>query len=426
MGSKLSAFGKTARANYGSGAIGRGDTTPSEDRRLPSGSIRLDHGLGGGYRVGWITSLYGEKSGGKTSTAIRAAALAQHYCRNCYRHVDGVEAVEPSAEALKENPDERWTAKGQCTCYAEGIYKPDRPDKIPNEKPKAYRERMEQWEADMQKNSYEEFICAWIDMENAFDKKWAAKIGIDNRRLFWARPESAEEAIDIMHSLVCTVEVDWMCIDSIAQLVPEKELTEAMEKWQQGLQARLVNKASRKLVSGSSVVANSSRAITQIWINQVREKITMFGDPTVKPGGKGQEFAVHAEIKFKKSKQELISEQYGTKDDQLTIPVAETFSFTVTKQRTAGTRGVSGHYIQRMRDNNAGGKAGEVMQDEDVFKLAMHFLVDQTKKGSGSVYSLAGTDYTSQKTLAKELREDPELGAVVRETLLARMLQGAV
>lgn len=428
---KLLAFARTAKAKYGDGVVGTAHKTATEDRRIPSGSLMLDYALGGGYRVGWITSLYGEKSGGKTTTAIRGMAVAQKLCRNCYRPANNVVALPPSEAELKDNPDARWSATGECLCFAEGIYVPQVPEfkdedgkKIPGNS-KKYGEAKEAWEQKLKANSYEELVCAWIDAENAFDKKWATKIGMDTRRLFFVRPEAGEDAVDIMHALVCTAEVDLLCIDSIAQLVPQKELTEAMENWQQGLQARIVNKATRKLVSGSSFVTNSRRAVTQFWINQVREKITMFGDPTVKPGGKGQEFAVHAEIKFKKSKQEVDDEQYGDKDEVVKVPRLETFFFSVTKNRTAGTRGVEASYTQRMRNTEAGA-AAEVVDEEELRKLAMHYLVTQTKKGSGTVYELAGVEYTSQKAIATALRDDPVLAGAVRKALLEHMLKGAV
>jgi len=432
VGAKLKAFAKVAKAQYGSGVVGRGDTTPSDDRRLPSGSLRLDYALGGGYRVGWITSLYGDKSGGKTTTALHAMAESQDRCRNCYRPAKDVAAVSPSAAELEEDPDARWAAKGACTCYAEGLYKPEVPEFRDDKggkvaaNSKKYKEALNTWDEAMKENSYDEFICAWIDTENAFDKKWAEKIGVDTRRLFYVRPESAEEGIDIMHALVLTAEVDMMVLDSIAQLVPNKELEKSTEEWQQGLQARLVNKFARKLVSGSSVVAGSNRAITQIWINQVREKITMFGDPTVKPAGKGQEFAVHAEIRFKKSKQVIEDEQWGARDkgEVTQIPTTETFSFLVTKNRTAGTRGVESTYSQRMNDN-AAGPAGQIIEDAEIFKMAMHYLVDQKKAGSATVYVLAGQEYTSQKKMAEDLRDDVELLSAVRKALLERMLKGA-
>lgn len=426
---KLAAFTRAAKAKYGKGKIGRADTTPTDDRRITSGSLRLDYALGGGYRVGWITSLYGEKAGGKTTTAIRALAHGQVLCRNCLRLAANVEAVEPSAAELKEDPDARWSAKGQCTCFAEELYKPEVPefrddkDKKIAGNTKKYKEAHEAWSKKLTKNSYEEFVCAWIDMETKFDKVWATKLGLDCRRVLFIRPEHAEEAIDIMHALACTIEVDFVVIDSIAQLVPMKELSESMEVWQQGLAARLTNKFVRKLVSGGAMVANANRTLTQIWINQTREKIgVIFGDPTVKPGGKGQEFAVAAEIRFRKSKIENRQEQYGTKEEVVDIPVKETFFFQCTKNQTESVSSVKGTYTQQMRDNDAGPR-GRIIEEEEIHKLAMHWLVEQDKKTKN--YTLAGTEYTSQKSMMVAIRSDDILRAAIKKVLLETMLKVA-
>lgn len=418
---KLTQVAKALQAKYGSGSVGRGDITPSEDRRITTGSLRLDAALGGGLRVGWVTSFYGEKSGGKSTTAIRCMGIAQNHCRNCLRPVKDVTSVPPEGVAPEDMASARWGAVGTCTCYAEGLYQPDPPPKETGESVKVYRERCEAWAEKLKTNSYEELVGAWIDMEHSFDKAWAVRLGLDTRRLLYVRPESAEESLDIMAGLIGTIEVDMLCIDSIANLTPTKELTDSMEQWQQGLQARLVNKGIRKLITGSSAVANEHRTITQIWINQVRDKITMFGDPTVKPGGKGQEFAVHAEVKFGKSKVETVGEQYGAKDEVVKIPVKETFSFKCTKNRTAGTKDSEGFYEQRMRDNETG-KAGEILEGEEVFKLAMHYLVDQSKKG---VYVLGDREYTSQKAIATDLNDDRDFFAMVRAALLAQLTKGS-
>lgn len=415
---KAIAFARLTKAKYGEGVMGRADTTPTDDIRLPSGSIHLDYALGGGYRVGWAHSLYGEKSGGKTTTAIRALALAQGICRNCFRPAKNIQSAPPPQEILDEDPEARWGATGECTCYAEGLYKPKEPPKEKDEKPKEYKERLLGWGEALRKNSYEEFICAWIDSEGAFDKAWATKIGLDCRRVLYARPTSAEEAIDILHALAMTVAVDMLCIDSIAQLVPSTELTASATEWQQGLQARLVNKAVRKLVSASSYVAGERRSLTQIWINQVRATMVAFGDPTVKPGGKGQEFAVVAEIKFKRGKQEVVTEQYGAKEEVVHIPIKETFEGVVTKNRTAGQKGVHFHYTQRMRDMDAG-PAGAVLDEEEIFKLAMHYLVDE----DDGTYTLAGTEYKSQKAIKTALHDDAELRSAVRKATLEKMLR---
>lgn len=475
---------------------GSAESRAAKERWIPSGSLSLDYVLGGGCRVGMITMFYGDKSGGKTTSAARIAGFAQKLCRNCFRfagrdvwhlylhtdkdgtgghvqvephasvprewsrievdghlferygmkpaassggHVyyateDGVvcgrverlpgfpDAVKPTAEEIAElGDDARWSASGHCTCYAEGLYRPEsEPKKEKDEKPKEYAARIERWKADLALNSYEEFVVAWLDMENSYHRGWFGKLGVDSRRVMLITPTNAEEAIDVGHALALTNEVDLMVTDSIAQLVPQKEIAASMEEWQQGLQARLVNKAVRKLSSAMITQGNRERPLTQIWINQTREKIgVMFGDPTVKPGGKGQEFAIHAEVRFKKSKEEVIAEQYGSKDEVVSIPIRETLSFKNTKNKTAGTKGADGSYTQTMRDNDLG-PAGTIIEDEYIFKLAMHYMVVVDKKKS--TYTLGERVFTSQKALLTELRDDPLLQASVKASLLNHML----
>ena len=336
--------------------------------------------------------------------------------------VRGPETVRPSNEALEAIGEEaRWGAKGYCTCNAEGIYTPEEePPKQKDEKQSAYTLRLAKWRTDMRMNSYEEFVIAWIDVEGAYHKAWFECLGIDNRRVLLIRPTNAEEAIDICHALVLTNEIDFMVIDSIAQLVPQKEITASMEDWQQGLQARLVNKAARKITSAMSVQANRVRPMTQIWINQTREKIgVVFGSPIVKPGGKGQDFAIHAEIQFQRSKVVTVDEQFGGKDDVVTIPIEETFQFKNTKNRVGGTRNSAGEYTQTMRDTDRG-PPGTIIEDEYIFKLAMHYLVVADKKKS--TYTLEDYVFTSQKELLNRVKDDKAFLASLRRKLLHHIL----
>jgi RecA/RadA recombinase len=342
-----------------------------------------------------------------------------------------VESVPPSDEEIAElGEDARWSASGYCDCHAEGLFKTEEePKKESSEKPKEYAARVERWKLCLQLNSYEEFVIAWVDLENAYHKGWFSKLGVDSRRVLLIKPTNAEEAIDICHAMALTNEVDLMVIDSIAQLVPQKEITASMEEWQQGLQARIVNKAGRKLVSAMTQQEVRARPMTQMWTNQTREKIgVMFGDPTVKPGGKGQDFVIHAEVKFMRSKRKTVAEQYGSKDEVVTIPIEETISFKTTKNRVAATNGSEGEYVQSMRDNDFGPQ-GTVLEDDYIFKLAMHYLiVNDKKKGiyaprEGSIRETIG-DYTwtSQKEILSKVREDKSFKRIVKTTLLDHVL----
>ena len=197
-------------------------------------------------------------------------------------------------ELFDENTGEvEYEQRGHCDCFALEMFEAIQ---YPDEKKQDFNDRVSRYH----ENSYEPYTIALIDMEGSFDHEWAANLGLDERTIVYVRPDTAEEAIDIYDSLMRTGAVDMMILDSIAALTPSKEVEESMEKWQQGLQARLVNKFIRKVqASANAVYQDYGRMVTQVWINQVREKIgVMFGDNTTIPGGKGQGFATSVEVKM--------------------------------------------------------------------------------------------------------------------------------
>ena len=129
-------------------------------------------------------------------------------------------------------------------------------------------------------------VAAFIDAEHAFDPSWAKRIGIDLESLLVSQPSSGEEAMRIAEMLVKTNAVDVVIVDSVAALVPEKELQGEIGDQYVGLQARLMSQSLRKL---TGAISRSKTAV--IFINQIREKIgVMFGSPETTPGGKALKF----------------------------------------------------------------------------------------------------------------------------------------
>jgi recombination protein RecA len=129
-------------------------------------------------------------------------------------------------------------------------------------------------------------IAAMIDAEHAFDPSWAKKLGVNLEMLLVSQPSSGEEAMQIAEMLVKSNAVDVIVIDSVAALVPKKELEGEIGDSHVGLQARLMSQALRKL---TSAIAKSRTVV--IFINQIREKIgVMFGSPETTPGGRALKF----------------------------------------------------------------------------------------------------------------------------------------
>jgi RecA/RadA recombinase len=428
MADKLSGVLKGLKAEFGSTIMGSADKLALDNVKLSTGSLALDIALGGGIPLGRAALFFGEKSCGKTTTAIRTAGLAQHRCSRCYRMAKNVEAVPPTTAELEEDPTTRWTAKGECDCIKQGLVPmPDPParDKENKESAKDYKERVEAWSEALQANSYEEFIVVWVDPEGAFEKEWAAKVGLDPRRLYYIVTGVGEEAVDIITAILSTTNADMIVVDSLAHLTPKVEYEVSSEEWQQGLQARITNKGIRRFIVGQNMAIRARRRATQIWVNQTRMKIGVtFGEKMTKPGGKGQDFAVHTEIRFQYAKVETLEEKYGAQDkgEVITIPHRETFHIKVTKDKVGGKGGSNKHvetaYTQAMRDT-PGITAGTVIEDELIFKLCMKFLVEEVKKGKQVVgYRLGDEEYKTQKALKEVINDDPVKRAVLMDTLI--------
>jgi recombination protein RecA len=129
-------------------------------------------------------------------------------------------------------------------------------------------------------------IAAFIDAEHALDPTWAKKLGVELETLLVSQPSSGEEAMHITEMLIRSNAVDIIVIDSVAALVPQKELDGEMGDSHVGLQARLMSQAMRKL---TGAIAKSKTCV--IFINQIREKIgVMFGNPETTPGGRALKF----------------------------------------------------------------------------------------------------------------------------------------
>ena len=129
-------------------------------------------------------------------------------------------------------------------------------------------------------------IAAFIDAEHALDPSWAKKLGVELETLLVSQPGSGEEAMHITEMLIKSNAVDVIVIDSVAALVPKKELDGEIGDSHVGLQARLMSQSMRKL---TGVISKSKTAV--IFINQIREKIgVMFGSPETTPGGRALKF----------------------------------------------------------------------------------------------------------------------------------------
>ena len=141
--------------------------------------------------------------------------------------------------------------------------------------------------------------AAFVDAEHALDPEYAKKIGVNIDELLISQPDTGEQALEIVETLVRSNAVDVVVIDSVAALTPKAEIEGEMGESHMGLQARLMSQALRKL-TGS---INKSKTIV-IFINQIRMKIgVFFGNPETTTGGMALKFYSSVRIEIRKSTQ---------------------------------------------------------------------------------------------------------------------------
>ncbi len=128
--------------------------------------------------------------------------------------------------------------------------------------------------------------AAYVDAEHALDPGYAKRLGVNIDSLLISQPDSGEQALEVVETLVRSNAVDIIVVDSVAALVPQAEIEGDMGDAHMGLQARLMSQALRKL---TGVISRSKTTV--IFVNQLRMKIgVMFGNPETTTGGNALKF----------------------------------------------------------------------------------------------------------------------------------------
>ncbi len=142
-------------------------------------------------------------------------------------------------------------------------------------------------------------VAAFVDAEHALDPDYARRIGVKVEDLIISQPDTGEQALEIVETLVRSNAIDVIVVDSVAALVPKAEIEGEMGDQHMGLQARLMSQALRKL---TPIVAKTGTVV--IFINQIRMKIgVMFGNPETTPGGNALKFYASVRVEIRRNAQ---------------------------------------------------------------------------------------------------------------------------
>ena len=236
-------------------------------------------------------------------------------------------------------------------------------------------------------------VGAFVDAEHALDPDWAKRIGVNVDDLLISQPDSGEQALQIVETLVRSEEVDVIVIDSVAALVPQAEIAGEMGEFQIGLQARIMSQALRKL---SGIVAKTKTAV--IFLNQTRMKIGVYGNPETTPGGLALKFYSSVRIDLRRLAQIKRGEEIiGNRVKAKIVKNKVAAPFKTTEFDIYYNEGIS-----KFADLiNTGLKAG-------IIKKAGSWLqYENTKLGQGMEGS------------KQFLKENPEIAEKIKKTIAA-------
>ena len=234
-------------------------------------------------------------------------------------------------------------------------------------------------------------ICAYIDAEHAMDPEYTKKLGVNIKELLVSQPDTGEQALEIVESLVRSGKIDVIVVDSVAALTPKDEIEGDMGAYHVGKQARLMSQALRKL---TAIVSKSKTVV--IFINQIRMQIgVMFGNPETTPGGKALKFYTSIRLDIRKIAQIKKGEDVvGSRTRVKVVKNKVAAPFKQTEFDIIYNEGIS--------------KEGEVIALGEKFKIVektgnSYFYIPS---GEGKEKVKLGVGYDSTRTF---LRENPKI-----------------
>lgn len=241
-------------------------------------------------------------------------------------------------------------------------------------------------------------VCAFVDAEHAFDPDWATRCGVDVDSLLFSQPNSGEEAFNIVDKICESGLVDLVVVDSVANLVPMKELEGEIGDSNIGSQARLMS-AGLRMISGKTAKSKT----TVIFINQIRQKIgVMFGSPDTTPGGLA--------LKFYSSLRIQINKGSPVKEGKETIGFATNLS---VKKNKCAPPFTTAEYGIKFGDPCSGVDTVEAM-------LKVAGDMDLLEKSS-SYFVFDGTKVNGYEAAAKYVREHPEVQDALMEKIYGNL-----
>lgn len=254
-------------------------------------------------------------------------------------------------------------------------------------------------------------VCAFIDVEGTVDGDFLKALNIDTNKLFYSRPDSMEEACQLVLDLQRSGEVQLAVIDSLAAMSPNKEQDTLMdETMRMGVPQQLLGEFFRKYQANNNRLSREEKEpFTLIGINQLREKIGVYGDPEYTPGGRAKGFTSTVDLRLRRG--DWISEGVGENKEI----VGQVVKFKIDKNKTYKRMQTGEFDFYFSSDNKAEIKEFYMDNIKEVIVSAVEWGVIE-RTGAWFVYN--GNKYQGMQSLVDALRSDENLIDELKEKIL--------
>ena len=231
---------------------------------------------------------------------------------------------------------------------------------------------------------YPDKKVAWVDVEGMFDADWATKLGANTDDMVVSRPETGQEAVDVMEAMMHPVEVGLVVLDSIPACTPYKVLDKSSEDLTMGELARLMGIMCSKIIMAWNKERKRNHWVTVILMNQYRYKIgVMFGDPRTLPGGRQINHMPSTKVELKNK------EVMGVDRHNNEVVEYNEHEFKLTKTKHGSSIKQGQFKLTINPDNEKGYNTGQCMDTTTVCTYAKKMgLVT----GGGSNWRIEGVD----------------------------------
>lgn len=252
--------------------------------------------------------------------------------------------------------------------------------------------------------------AVFIDNEGTYDNTWAARHGVDSDKLYLVQPQTGEQALDIADAVIRAQESSIIVVDSLAALVPFKELQDSTEDSHPGIHGRLIGTFCRKVQNALMDERKRDHRPTIILLNQWRMKIGVYrGDPRVLPGGLAQHYVASVKI-------EMLNKEHIGKDDRDVETVAyNEHAFKINKNKTGN--GIKSGEFTMIRDPSHPLGSGFIDDAKAVVSWAKKM---DLVTGGGNSWRVDGLDkkFPNLKSMCDYMYEDQDFFDELKDRMI--------